>query len=113
MKSIIVTLLLLIVLPLHAQITLEHTFQNGWYFDLIEVDSGHYKYVNFNKDDTAIFVFNIDHSLDRALPIPIAARPSFLLTIARGLFTLDTSYAYLLSVPTGLSIYKEDGTLLF
>ncbi|MDP4198037.1 MAG: T9SS type A sorting domain-containing protein [Bacteroidota bacterium] len=115
MKYFVTLFLLLFAVSARTQITLEHSYQNTTDngFCLVEVDSGVWKYVSFNRKDS-ISIFNLDHSLDRVILVPSDLWIRIQM-IAKHLFALDSSYQVLLSsYPTqGLRAFKEDGTVLF
>ena len=120
MKYLILFFICAFAVSAQGQITLEHTYPHSG-FGLVEVDSGVWKYVQTNLRDT-IALYNLDHSLDRIIKIPwVSPNPDYgstLLVIAKKLFDLDDTYAYLLiSGDTNgrniLLIFKEDGSLLF
>jgi hypothetical protein len=99
-----------------AQITLEHTYAKVRQFGLVQVDSNEWRYVTNNGYDS-ITLFNLDHSLDRVIHVILRTDTSsgsdfpFLLVIAKGLFSNDSSYGFLVA-SLKLQVYKEDGTIL-
>ncbi len=134
MKYFISVFLLFSAVSTRAQITLEHTYSGaigGIALNLIQVDSGVWKYVEFSESatpDTIITfsIFNLDHSLDRVIPVPLFvpgqyddAQP---IMIVKNLFALDGGYEYMISFGyndnqqnyhEGLRVFKEDGTTVF
>lgn len=85
---------------------------------LAQVDSVHWKYILVDAD--SIVLYNLDHSLDRVIPIP-TNRPALgtvPLIVAKNLFSSDGSYAYLLKGSDSLGYneleaFGEQGNLLF
>jgi hypothetical protein len=120
MKYFIVLLLILIAVSSKAQITLEHTYGTYHiYHDLVEVDSGLFKYVFYNKNDS-VTIYNLDHTLDRLIILPIkdSAKANYyeMDQISKRLFDADDSYEILISKtanPYNIRIYKENGDVLF
>jgi hypothetical protein len=118
MKYFIIVFLLFFAPSAHAQITLEHIYSNTNTFGLVEVDSGDWKYINFNQKDS-IKLFNLDHSIDRVILVPVLPTGATwnLAVIARQLFNIDSEYSYLLTASGGqkghVRIFKEDGSTIF
>jgi hypothetical protein len=123
MKYLITIFLLLFAVSARAQITLEHSYPNPTSvsgFALFQVDSAHSKYVQCSGSDT-IYIYNLDHSLDRVISIPEtlpAGADNTIILIAKRLFDSENDYAYLLHTLDSvnmdvLRIFKEDGSLLF
>ncbi len=121
MKYVIPVFLILFAGSVRGQITLEHTYHHsgGSQFGLIEVDSGVWKYVQTNFQDS-IELYNLDHSLDRVIKIPTFSHENLVgvLIIAKRLFTVKNEYAYLVtsndSAGEGMLLcFDENGELLF
>ena len=126
MKYLIVFLVFFAV-SARAQIALEHDYSDFYprNFNLIQIDSGEWRYVNFRSvlsliDTTykdSISIYNLDHSLDRVIVTPTFGHyEETPIMIAKNLFDLDGDYTYMYhSYDTlqGLQIFKENGTLLF
>jgi hypothetical protein len=120
MKSFILAALLFTAVPLRAQITLEHQYSvtpsisgANENFGLVQVDSNEWRYVVFNRIDT-IQLFNPDHSFDRTMTFPSFASDLRIKFIAKNLFSLDSTYCYLIK-DRGykMRVFKEGGTSLF
>ncbi len=116
MKHFIFLFLVLVTVPSQAQITVEHKYVNhNRRFGLVEVDSGVFKYVIFNRLDS-IYIHNLDHSLDRIITFPKLDVYTDLEHISKRLFDVDDAYECLISTPTfpyKLRVFKENGDSLF
>jgi hypothetical protein len=111
----------LFALSVRAQVKFEHSYTSGLteQFGLVNVDSAEWKYAHFNLVDS-ISIYNIDHSLDRIIVVPLFPDKSLgIITIAKNLFTTDGLYAYLMrsTDTTGhwnrLRILTEDNKQIF
>ncbi len=121
MKYYILLLLVLVTASSKAQITPEHTYNtaNGYYKGIVQVDSGMSKYVFYNGYDS-VSIYNLDHSLDRVIQLPIKTDDSTFSTlgqISRHLFDPDDGYECLIMTQRGqqysIKIYRENGDILF
>jgi hypothetical protein len=123
MKYLIVFLLVFAATSLRAQIKLEHQYPTNELrqFKFVTVDSGVQKYVDFNRNDS-IYLYNLDHSLDRVIIIPQNYRKRFPLiyVISKRLFNIDDAYEYLIEsdgtdnpANPSIRIYKENGDSLW
>jgi hypothetical protein len=118
MKYFIPVFLLLFAVSARAQITLEHTYSNTSDFGIVEVESGVWKYVSYNENDS-IDIFNLDHSLDRVLIVPNNQSGNHIALIAKGVFDTNNTYAYMVSFYSGNTgysgyrVYDESSHLLF
>lgn len=122
MKNIITLFFVLLAATSHAQITLEHTYNNS--FDpgsrsihLVTVDSGLCKYVVFNGKDS-ILIYNLDHSIDRKIIIPnIDTSASHTLHyLSKKLFDLNDQYEYIVAEASSVKkvrILSENGAILY
>ncbi len=111
MKYLIAVCIISSAIRVNAQIRLEHSYKGTFEFGLVEVDSAEWKFVNFD-DSSSITIYNIDHSLDRTIPIPVTPY-SHIAIIARRLFDLDTEYEYALFTNRTIKILKANGELLY
>ena len=125
MKSVITALLLFTAATSQAQIKLEQSYLNydntqnrgaRWELGLIEVDSGDFKYINFNLHDS-IYIYNLDHSLDRIIIVPVdtSLKGLHIACISKRLFNTDDAYEYLLQNfnPNVMKVFNEQGDVLF
>ena len=125
-KLILISVILLSGLFAQAQITLEHYYSNPAVMSIpIRLTSG-YKYVLIDTNN--IYLYNLNHSLFRTIPIPhqnSLAYPNYvaysIFFISDMLFDTDsTNIEYMIynygDASTGgqyfVKIYREDGTLL-
>ncbi len=135
MKYFIFSVLLVLTVPLRAQITLERSYSIGTepsttQIALNEIDLGLWKYVSYPSnhavDNAHIMIYNLDHSLEKDIPVdqilPLGvAEEETLNGVARNLFDLSGKYVYLYTIQyeqnliayTALRVIREDSTVLF
>jgi hypothetical protein len=85
----------------------------------VQVDSGVSRYVFYNGYDS-VLIYNLDHSLDRVIQLPIKLNDSssnHLDQISRRLFDPDDGYECLITTTRGqkysITIYRENGEIIF
>lgn len=118
MKTILTTIALLATLTVSAQISLEHTYQNGNVGILSWGETG---YHTFNSDLSTWKHYNANHQLEQTIIIPsipdytLVGQPSYY----GGMFSASGSFHYLvmyLNASTGsriIRIYDENNTQEF
>ncbi len=135
MKTVLTLLLILSASSLFAQITLEHQYRPNAYnlvHEIVTVDSNTQKIIDLRRvltGDSAhtdpprdtIIIYNIDHTLDRVIPIPPIPNinGNKVSYITKHLFNLDDNYEYLVwggklnSFVPYVKVFDESGTEIF
>lgn len=130
MKRYFLILLMAVTLSVQGQVALEATYPNtigsAKFLMLIQLDSGMYKYVLFDPQNSQFTIYNLNHSMYLSVSVPIIyAQGVSQYTIAyvsRSLFDCDTSnIEYALSFtgdgapnsyPKRFYVYRTNGTQL-
>lgn len=114
----------LVAIRANAQIVFEHSYTNIHQgFTLVPIDSGEYKYIDVNYFNIDMTLYNLDHSLYTTIAMPsalVGSLTTYVYYVTKRLFDCDTSQIeYLVqhqdpgTYTVHVSIYREDGTLLF
>ena len=114
MRPLFIALISLITITTAtAQISLEHQYVEG--ASLVQVAPGEWNY--YMNDSSTLYIYDVNHSLIRSIPIPDTVNSMSILWLSKGLFDTDASYEYMLTYYNGtnhvLKIYNEAGTQLY
>jgi hypothetical protein len=106
----------------NAQVVLENEYPSvTQIFTLVPIDSGLYKYVNVDHAYDVVTLYNMDHTVYMTIPFPTILQGTMVskfFYFTRRLFDCDSSHLeylveYQNSSSCGVSVYQDDGTLLF
>jgi hypothetical protein len=114
---LLVFVLVLFAARVTAQITLDHRTVKNTYLTKFHLSG--YKFIEVNMSLMNIYVYNINHSLFRTIPIPAQPFPiTGVYFVSENLFDLDAGMEFVLntydapSTVSYLHIYNEDGSLI-